>query len=195
VELSDADNKFTTQIKAALQPLLDLKRSFESKIKHISSAIEQLAKHTNAVLQNIEDLLTGFEQALKATFEQLLKQIRQCKDTAKLTVSKSNNEQLSKLQASLVDTHTTAHNIQQKTVDIEQYLAPTSTVFDKLQVVKQLPDITKQTTSDFSTVYQVCDMRKWESEMKTWCQSITNKLASATTSIHQLSDASLAVTR
>ncbi len=113
----------------------------------------------------------------------------------KLTVSKSNNEQICKLQTDLADTRKNANNVQQQVTAIEQHLTPTSTVFDKFNVVNKLPDISKLTKSDTSTVYQQCDMRKWESEMKTWCQSITDKLASATTCIPQLTDASLSVTR
>jgi hypothetical protein len=128
------------------------------------------------------------KQKLKTLFDQLLAKLKQCKDTAKLTISKLRSQQVDKLKTSLADTQTRARTIQQHKTTVEQHLASTSTVFDRFKVVKELSEIQSETSQ--AKHYQpdtiVYDMSKWQNDMTAWLHDMSDALTTATTRLPQL---------
>ncbi len=129
LDLQDADNGFIGQIKSVLELLLKKHSRYERVVQNMTLAIETLATNSAKTLEDTDKFLNNIEDSLKEALEQVLVQIRRCRETAKQTVSNSSSQETDKLHTSRTHTDTTAHNIMHKVAMIEKYLAQSSTVF------------------------------------------------------------------
>ncbi len=156
----------------------------------------QKSIHSDKILEDIDILLTNVESNLKVALEQVIEQIKRCRETAKQTVSNSSSQQTDKLHTNRSHADTTAHNIMHKVAMIKEHLAQSSTVFDRSTFVKQqLPDIqnelSQQTSVSSVSTYLQADVSKWKNSVTAWSENITRVLTTATTTIPQLSVDSL----
>jgi hypothetical protein len=188
LELPDANDKFRIELNASLTPLQALSSNFDHAIQDIASDITRITSDSQKLQSDVDKLLSQAETKLKTLFDQLLAKLKQCKDTAKLTISKLHSQHTDKLKTSLADTQKRARTIQQHKATIEQHLASTSTVFDRFAIVKQLSKIQSETSQ--ARHYQpdtiVYDMSKWQNDMTAWLHDISGALTTATTRLPQL---------
>jgi hypothetical protein len=170
----------------------------DGMIRNICFAIKNLSANHDTVQEHIDTLLTAAEAKLQSLFDELLQAIKQCRDTAEQTVRKSHSEQMDKLQTSLADKQTQAHNIKQHVASVEHHLTPSSSVFDKSTFINdKLSDIeseTRQAKIPLST-YLHTDISKWKTDMTTWLKKISDALTTATTQLPQLTEHSLVTHR
>jgi hypothetical protein len=187
LELLDADNKFKTELKSTLKPLQALSSNFDRAVQDITSDITRISSHRDTLHSDVDKLMLQAETKLKTLCEQLLDKLKQCKNTTKLTISKLHSEHVDKLKTSLTGTQTRAHTIQQHKATIEQHLAPTSTVFDRFKVVKQLSEIQSETSQAQAKHCQpdtsMYDISKWQNDMTAW---LHDALTTVTTRLPQL---------
>jgi hypothetical protein len=190
LDFSGADDKFKTQLSASLNPLQAISSNFDRAIQDITSDITRITSHCQTLQYDVDKLLSQAETKLKTLFDQLLAKLKQCKDTANLTISKLHSKQTDKLKTSLADTQTRAHTIQQHKATIEQHLASTSTVFDRFKVVKQLSEIQSETSRAQAKPYQpdttVYDTSKLQNDMTAWLHDMSGALTTVTTRLPQL---------
>jgi hypothetical protein len=118
LDFSSADDKFKIELNASLKSIQTLSSKFDRAIQDIASDITRISSHHDTVQNEVDKLLSQTETKLKAWFDQLLAKLMQCKDTAKLTISKLHSEHTDKQKTSLADIQTCAHTIQQHTPTI-----------------------------------------------------------------------------
>jgi hypothetical protein len=109
LELPDADVRFKLELNVMLTPLEKVTSNFDRAIKDAGSDITHISSHFETLQNDVDKLLSQTETKLKALFDQLLAKLKQCKDTAKLTISKLHSEHVDKLKTSLADTQKRSH--------------------------------------------------------------------------------------
>jgi hypothetical protein len=177
LELPDADRKFTTELNSTLKSLQATSNNFDRVIRDIASDFTRISSYYETVQDNVKKLLSQAETKLKTLFEQLLAKLKQCKDTAKLTITKLHSQHVDKLKISLADIQKVAHGIKQHKTTIEQHLASTSTVFNRFKAVKQLSKIQSETSQAQAKHCQpdpmMYDISKWQNNMTAWLHDMS----------------------
>jgi hypothetical protein len=192
LELSDADDKFFAKLNKTSQLLQSISYKFDCTTRAISLAIKQLSNNFGMVQNDIDTLLSDAEKKLQKTYEKLLTIIKQCRTTAKRTVSKLHNNQKEQLNASLVDKRERMHNLKQHMASVEHHLAPSATACDRSKfIIDKLPDIEKEISCQDKTeviTYLQPDISKWKTDMTAWLEYIRAALTTATARLPLLAE-------
>jgi uncharacterized protein YoxC len=190
LELKEADARFVGKIGAVLEQLKPVCSKYQNDLLTLTTATETLKTNCNKLSSDVEVILTKIESEFRATFDDFMLQLNSTRQAIKQSVQEllENNE--AKLNTEQLQYEKAIDDVKQKMTKCENMLLTSSNVFERHNMIKQLPSVGSHSVIGSNCMENIVSseatLNAWKSGATQWQEMVEDVVSNVTTALSQL---------
>jgi hypothetical protein len=192
LELNDADARFVGRIGAVLEQLKPVCSKYQDDLLTLTTATETLKTNCNKLSNDVEVVLTKTESEFRAVFDNFMLQLNSTRHVVKQTVQELQDNCEAKLNTEKQQYEKAIDDVKLKMSKCENMLLISSNVFERFNLIKQLPSIECDSVQALSSncmenvKSSKATLNAWKSGVTQWQEMAKGVASNVTTSLSQL---------
>jgi hypothetical protein len=193
LELNDADARFVGQIGAVLEQLKPVCSKYQNDLLTLTTATETLKTNCNKLSSDVEVVLTQTESEFRAVFDNFMLQLNSTRQAVKQTVQELQENSEAKLNTDQLQYEKAIDDVKQRMTKCETMLQTSSNVFERFNLIKQLPSVGSDSVQPLSSncmenvlKSSEATLNVWKSGVVQWQDTVKDVVSNVTTTLSQL---------
>jgi hypothetical protein len=203
LELNDADARFVGKIRAVPEQLKPVCSKYQNDLLTLTTATETLKTNCNKLSSDVEVVLTKIESEFRAMFDNFMLQLNSAKQSVKHTVQELQEHCGAKLNTEKLQYKKAIDDVKLKMTKCENMLLTSSNVFDRFNLIKQLPSVDSDSdsvqpqSSNFIENIKSSEatINAWKSSVTQWQKVAEDVASNVTTLLSQLNLSAVLIQR
>jgi hypothetical protein len=192
LELNDADARFVGKIGAVFEQLKPLCSKYQNELLTLTRANETLKTNCNKLSCDVDIVLTKTESDVRAVFNNFMLQLNSTRQAVKQTVNELQANSEAKLNTEKQRYEKELDDVKQKIAKCENMLQTSSNVFERCNMIKQLPGVDCDSIQPLNSncmenvKSSEATLNAWKCGVAQWHEMVKGVVGNVNTTLSQL---------